>query len=144
MSKGLVYAPTWYRDNVDMIAELQLKVWHGYDKDMMDVMKRILILQVIPEHPNEMMDVHTHGLRKFGHPDFQVFVQPMFRHAATRLLNLLAYAVIKKGETFKEGENCNYGEFGWFILEPSNDQGEPVLRILPGAWVKEPANGQPG
>jgi hypothetical protein len=141
MKGWVVYGPAWYRENVDMISELQRSVWHGYDVDMMDVMKRIMVHQVIPEHPNEMMDCHTHGLWKISqHLDFQVFVQPMFRHAASRLLNLLAYAVIKKGETFKEGENCNYGEFGWFVLEKAKDsQGVAVLRITPGAWVKKEA-----
>ena len=98
-----------------------------------DVKKVIELHAVIPDSELALLDVHSHGLEKYGHQNFQVFAPPLYYHSAGNLLNSLADAVINKGEKFKAKENCEWGEWGRFTLEDEKDEetGEVLLRIIP-------------
>ena len=90
-----------------------------------------IVHAVFDEH-TIMLEVHNHGLEKYGHPNFSVWSPSIFLASATSLLNSLASAIINDGEVFKAGENCEWGEWGRFTLEEGEDSGDsPVLRIIP-------------
>jgi hypothetical protein len=87
----------------------------------------IQVHAVIPEK-TAFLDVHTHGLEQYGHPNFAVYAPSIYVASATRLLDSLADAVLNKGEVFKPGENCQWDEWGKFHLEAGEDAGDfPVL-----------------
>lgn len=98
-----------------------------------NVQKATRIHAVIPDNGPALLDVHQHGLEKYGHQNFQVYAPPIYYHSAGRLLNSLADAVINKKEKFKAGENCEWDEWGRFTLEDEKDEetGEILLRIIP-------------
>lgn len=94
-----------------------------------DVQKEIIIHAVFEDH-DDRLDFHTHGLDKYDHPEFQVIAPSLFSHSAGRLLNSLADAVINKGEKFRDGESCNWEEWGDFFLEERESPDEVVLTIV--------------
>lgn len=97
---------------------------------MVDVLKEIAIHAIIDS--TALLEVHTHGLEKYGHINFSVMAPAIYRASACRLLNYLADAVLNKGEIFKAGENCEGGEWDRFTIEEGSDSNElPVLRIIP-------------
>lgn len=98
---------------------------------MVNVKDKIILHAVISSDIT-LLDVHTHGLEKYNHPNFAVFAPSLFLRSATELLNSLADAVINKSEIFKVEEGCSWGEWGQFVLTEGVDAGEePVLRIVP-------------
>jgi len=88
--------------------------------------KEIVIHGVIGD--GVLMDLHTHGLDKYNHPEFQVFAPSIYRVSAVRLLNSLAEAIINKDEKFKANENCEWGEWGIFTF---TEYEKGILSIIP-------------
>jgi len=98
----------------------------------MPKVKDVIEIHAVMPEKGTLVDVHTHGLEKFGHPNFAVYAPSIYIASATSLLNQLADAALNKGEIFKPKETCECGEWGNFFLEPGVDAGDlPVLRIIP-------------
>lgn len=100
---------------------------------MQQVMKEVRLDGVIDDETSAAIELHTHGLNRYGQLELMVVTNTLFYQAAGRLLNQLAYNVIINGERFKDGENCDYRpEFGIFTFQMAKDKaGGEVLRIVP-------------
>ena len=99
---------------------------------MIDIIKVVRIHFVVPDTDGELFDAHTHGLEKFGHKEFQVFVPGFCRGAAGSILNNHADRVINGAERFLPGE---LGEIGGAVVGyeevPGDLWGDPTrLRIV--------------
>lgn len=98
--------------------------------------KKIKVQDVIQVHGvmqgdgDTRLELHTHGLGEFKHPELSVIAESIFYVSACKLLNSLCDAVINKKEVFKDGETCQWGEWGNFRMETNIDSGSNlVLRI---------------
>jgi hypothetical protein len=102
-------------------------------RKMQRVMKEVTLHGVLDDETSAGIEIHTHGLERYGQTEVMVITNTLFYKAAARLLNEIAYNVIINGEEFKDGENCDYSpEFGIFSLQKAKDAaGGKVLRIVP-------------
>jgi len=80
--------------------------------------------------PGGIINVHTHGMERYGHLDFQT-VLPIAPEKATVLLNTIGFEV-QNGRKFEPGD---YGDDSHvyscaFRLEQHRETGRDVLRLI--------------
>ena len=87
---------------------------------------------VIPATPGGPFDYHTHGLMKFGHPEFQALAPGYCRTAILTLLLNHADQVINAGKRFAAGTTVNVDGIVCAFEETTGDAGDdgPRLRIV--------------
>lgn len=106
-------------------------------KDRVDVREVVEMHGVIPTEPGEPFDYHTHGLAKFGHPEFQVLAPGYCRNEMANLLWNHAERVVNAGERFAAGKVMIIDgiKLGYEVVPGDSDDDEPRLRIIdvPGA-----------
>jgi len=95
----------------------------------MRVVHKIVIHAVFGN--GSLMDLHSHGLDEFSHPEFQTFAHSIYCNSAARLINSLADAVMTKKESFKDGEICKWGEWGEFSLKENETNVLTIIPVLP-------------
>lgn len=94
--------------------------------------KNIIIIHAVIQEDSTELEIHTHGLDKYNHPEFSLIAESIFYVSACRLLNSLAEAVVNDDEVFKDSEICDWSEWGLFSLENNIDSFiNIVLRIVP-------------
>lgn len=80
--------------------------------------------------PQYMCDAHTHGMAKYGHPEFQLVVNYGMQETG-RLLNTIGLRV-QAGEIFKSGDKVKglYEDCDITLLEVPDCVGVKVLRLI--------------
>ena len=80
--------------------------------------------------PEYICDAHTHGMDKYGHPEFQVVLNYGPQEVG-RLLNTMGCRV-RDGERFKDGDLVKglYEDCDILLREISDCNNVPVLRLI--------------
>ncbi len=80
--------------------------------------------------PQYMCDAHTHGMVKYGHPEFQLVVNYGVQETG-RLLNTMGLRV-QSGERFKNGDKVKglYEDCDITLFEVPDCEGIKVLRLI--------------
>ncbi len=80
--------------------------------------------------PQYMCDAHTHGMTKYGHPEFQLVVNYGMQETG-RLLNTMGLRV-QAGEIFKSGDKVKglYEDCDITLLKVPDCEGVKVLRLI--------------
>lgn len=92
--------------------------------------------------PPGICDAHTHGMDKYGHPEFQVIIDGGPQETG-RLLNTMGLRV-QSGERFKSGDEIEglYLDCNVQLREMPDANGKPVLRlVIPDAKNRLPEEG---
>ncbi len=94
--------------------------------------------------PDLICDAHTHGIKKYGHPEFQVVID-YGPHEICRLLNTMGLRV-KHGERFKAGDKVSglYLDCDIQLREVTDCDGKPLLRlVIPDKQNRLPEQSEP-
>ena len=96
------------------------------DKKAKDIKKEIVIH--LADGDGSILNIHTHGLDKYDHCEFQTFAHSLYIDSASRLLNVLSDAVINKKTKFVNGDSLDWSEWGKFLLK---EKEKGILTIVP-------------
>ena len=94
--------------------------------------------------PQYICDAHTHGMDRYGHMEFQLFLD-YGPEEISRLLNTMGLRV-QQGETFHDGDFVEglYLDCDIQLRKVTDIMGIPVLRLMiPDKWNRMPIESEP-
>jgi len=69
---------------------------------MIDVQKEIVV-HLVPEAISGWVDVHSHGLSRFGYPELRIGAQLLFAKEAGKYINIIADHILNSGQNIENG-----------------------------------------
>ncbi|MGR3309408.1 MAG: hypothetical protein ACUZ77_01405 [Candidatus Brocadiales bacterium] len=76
-----------------------------------NIKKAITIHGVYDEDVTQLYDIHSHGLNKYGHPEFRMLCESLFVPDAVRIIDEIADHLLNKREgTIKAGDTITLNE----------------------------------
>lgn len=104
-----------------------------------DVKKAITVHGVYDEDVTQLYDIHSHGLNKYGHPEFRILCESMFVPDAVRIIDEIADHLLNKCDSsIKPGEIITLsGRELRFSPGTDHESNSDMLLIegIPGAYT---------
>lgn len=105
----------------------------------MDVKKAISIHGIYDEDVTQLYDIHSHGLNKYGHPEFRILCESMFVPDAVRIIDEIAEHLLNQCKgTIKAGDTITInGRELRFSPGTDHESTSDMLLIegIPGAYT---------
>lgn len=104
-----------------------------------DVKKAISIHGIYDEDVTQLYDIHSHGLNKYGHPEFRILCESMFVPDAVRIIDEIAEHLLNQCEgTIKAGDIIDLnGREVRFSPGTDHESDSDMLLVegIPGAYT---------
>lgn len=104
-----------------------------------DVKKAIAIHGVYDEEITQLYDIHSHGLNKYGHPEFRMMCESLFVPDAVRIIDEIADHLLNKCEgTIRAGDTVTLnGREIRFSPGTDHESNSDMLLVegIPGAYT---------